>query len=322
MPDLETIAEPQIISTSSLGYGPPSVLRRRTGTSVAAMGMTLFLASFVGAWFTNALIIDFAGMIIFFLGLSVRGGRSKADSWALGFMAYYYFMCGAMAASIMIPGMPSVRLGGRVIRPEEELWALGVVAGVGIWTSANVLLLIGLLRQEWAAAAPTPDVAEPDSHTSRRASRWVWLLMGTAVGVALLFLLIAAGVGLKLIPTNRSDLEVSIASANGQTHRYLVECGYTNGNLAFVVFTGERSGRFGNRVDAVSNREAALRKPDGSSVRLPASNQLFEVIDGEFRESPERVTREEFEAFMASSPAEYTIDDLLRFAKSRRQNRP
>jgi cytochrome c oxidase subunit IV len=59
-----------------------------------------------------------------------------------------------------------------------------------------------------------------------------------------------------------------------------------------------------------------LELPDGTTISLDGDCQLVEYIDGRYRESRERITQGQFQGFLASRPAAYTIDALLRYAKT------
>jgi hypothetical protein len=64
-------------------------------------------------------------------------------------------------------------------------------------------------------------------------------------------------------------------------------------------------------------QDACITKPNGQRITLPSDNQLFECIDGKYRESQGKVDRKVFEAFMESNPQEYTINALLAFARAK-----
>jgi len=108
-----------------------------------------------------------------------------------------------------------------------------------------------------------------------------------------------------------------------KTHLYQVQWGYRGDSLAYVCFVGSRF-----PVDSVTGIVAAsgrrgeyfVHRPDGSKVAIPGKHQLFELIDGRYRESTQKVSSAEFEAFTASRRAEYSIDALVRFAESLRRN--
>jgi hypothetical protein len=104
---------------------------------------------------------------------------------------------------------------------------------------------------------------------------------------------------------------------------WMIEFGYRRGELSYVVFCGgteQVSGIVSRRTTSVAGskrgrREAWLNRPDGEVVTLPARRQLFQYVEGEYQESDSRVTRAEFEAFMASNPRRYTIAELEAFVK-------
>ncbi|MFO7955675.1 MAG: hypothetical protein R6X33_01065 [Candidatus Brocadiia bacterium] len=101
-----------------------------------------------------------------------------------------------------------------------------------------------------------------------------------------------------------------------------VHWGYRWGKLTYVVFqsaTGQpgSTARLKPAFWTNASGTAALRKPDGTVVVLLAENQLHEIIDGEYRTTDARVTPEQFEAFLDSSPDRYTIEALLSFVEGR-----
>jgi len=90
------------------------------------------------------------------------------------------------------------------------------------------------------------------------------------------------------------------------------------GQLVYVVFQEESSGSISQVVSVKGHADedkVILRTPDDKEIRLPNETQLYEIVDGKFRSSPERVTLGQLEAFIASSPRHYTIDALLEFVK-------
>lgn len=112
------------------------------------------------------------------------------------------------------------------------------------------------------------------------------------------------------------DTEDTRGSTIGAEH---VSYGCRYGRLAYVVFVEKPMGE-GVRSPVKKDRgkgEATLETPKGERVRLPNETQLYEIVDGEVRTSPERVTLEELEAFLKSGQR-YTIEGLLKFAKGER----
>jgi hypothetical protein len=120
---------------------------------------------------------------------------------------------------------------------------------------------------------------------------------------------------LNLNPIN--DQRAIGISKSGYT--YVVQYGYMDDKLAFVAFTGRREPNDGvAALVTMGSHETILETPDGKKVVLPSAVQLYEVIDSHYRESKERVAKEEFEAFMHSEPKAYTINSLLSFVTDRR----
>jgi hypothetical protein len=88
--------------------------------------------------------------------------------------------------------------------------------------------------------------------------------------------------------------------------------------LAYVAFTGDRKPRVFTCL-VRGGTKSIIVKPDGTEVSLPSDAQLFENVDGEYKESPGRVSKDELEDFLKSRPDEYTIKALLDFAAARRR---
>ncbi|HVK16631.1 MAG TPA: hypothetical protein VM533_06755 [Fimbriiglobus sp.] len=104
---------------------------------------------------------------------------------------------------------------------------------------------------------------------------------------------------------------------------WLVHQAQADGKLLFVVFEcgpSTEDGFEGRLTSSYSKgrTSAELTRPDGSVSKLPGRVQLIEVVDGVYRDSERTVTLAELEAFLASKPAAYTIEELLRFVDERR----
>lgn len=95
----------------------------------------------------------------------------------------------------------------------------------------------------------------------------------------------------------------------------MVDYGYRFGKLAWVVFNHSDGPQVCSSVQG-SETEPVLGLPDGRKLPLPNRIQLYEVINGVYRESAVRVTRRQFEAFMASNPKDCAIDSLISFSKA------
>ncbi|WP_146521898.1 hypothetical protein [Stieleria varia] len=110
-------------------------------------------------------------------------------------------------------------------------------------------------------------------------------------------------------------------------HRLLVQSGVRNNKLLFVAIAGDpiNSGGSTNGLirggGGVGYNWHKIHFPDGSEHSLPKpGSQLFQLIDGEWTESKGDVTPDEFEAFCASKPREFTIQSLLTFVAQQRQD--
>lgn len=95
----------------------------------------------------------------------------------------------------------------------------------------------------------------------------------------------------------------------------------SSAELVYVVLSQNNPTRRGYVESARGNRslDAYVRTHNGEQeVHLPAKNQLFEVAGDRILSRTERVTKSEFDSFMSQSPAEWTIDALLKHAEMQR----
>ena len=118
------------------------------------------------------------------------------------------------------------------------------------------------------------------------------------------------------------DLRVSGATDATDARMWLICRATSEGQLVFAVFEGgprkDRSLKSSVVMNNNENRNTVrVTRPDGSILKLPANVKLVEIIDGQYKESSERVSLQDFEAFLESKPDVYTIDNLLRFADTR-----
>ena len=121
---------------------------------------------------------------------------------------------------------------------------------------------------------------------------------------------------------NNWSVQKSITVASG-THQGLVQYGYVKtGKNGYIAFTMRRRPEEVKGIVEMGDPDSYLTKPSGQIIKLPADRQLFECIDGQFAESAEGVDKSVLDAFLASSPKEYTIKALLSFGeKAKKPNK-
>lgn len=122
-------------------------------------------------------------------------------------------------------------------------------------------------------------------------------------------------------------------AVSSKTHMYAIGWGYHKDRLEYVAFSGEKlpssatgivNGEISRDIKQDGTMAGSVKRnfwiarPDGTKVSLPSTVQLFEKIDGKYFESNERVTLEEFKAFLDSKPDEYDIPHLVAFSKALR----
>ncbi|GEM_PF-6404226 len=114
------------------------------------------------------------------------------------------------------------------------------------------------------------------------------------------------------------------ASSRSDNRGLCAAFGYRFNRLAYVVFVETPHGQsmsspvqsWTSGSDLFGREPAVLEVPGGKKVTLPNATQLYEIVEGELRSSPERVSREQFEAFMDSNPEHFTINALLEFTRT------
>ena len=136
-------------------------------------------------------------------------------------------------------------------------------------------------------------------------------------GTVLLVSMAAAGCSREPEP-----LQMTSRSVRTDGRLSVVTHGQIGDQLTFVVFeaAGPTDGSYHSRVrQRVSDRRtfAELTLPDGTVVTLPSGTQLMEIAEGRYGESPQRVSLDDFEAFMGSQPSAYSIQALLQFVELR-----
>lgn len=137
----------------------------------------------------------------------------------------------------------------------------------------------------------------------------------------LLLFVIVAFVIAAWVERTRPQLDNKLRTTLTAKGFYWISWGTKNDKLQYVVFlVGPRFGSLDNPIQIQEypwEVTAKLLKPDGSQIELDGHKQQFEiVVEGQYRESDERVTLKQFNAFMNSNPDEYTIERLVEFARS------
>jgi hypothetical protein len=123
-------------------------------------------------------------------------------------------------------------------------------------------------------------------------------------------------------------LESATMAGQRQNEMWMVEYGWFPGDddpdLAYAVFSRKIYDGAGlsNQIEmhhvgspmgsnVPNKKKAFLVGPEGERIRLPARNQLFEVVDGELAVFEGRVTLREFKGFFSSAPTRVSAAALL-----------
>jgi hypothetical protein len=277
--------------------------------SVGAMAASLV--------FADALVLDFNFLLIL-LGVALLRLSDTARAIAA-------FLAG-LSLVLLFVGVPillavgggsggTIRVFGRPIGSTPPL--LGYVA--------LALMAIGLLLiYRTVHRRPVRKLFRAGDKETPEIGRGTKAAIVCAVVLALFINAAGAWVYLSVDPQHHGFTNSGSVKKEGEAVPVVrdVHWGYRWGKLAYVVFrtaTGEAgsTARLKSTFWTDSCGTAALKKPDGSVIPLPADNQLHEIIDGEYRTSGTRVTREQFEAFLDSNPDRYTIETLLSFVEER-----
>jgi hypothetical protein len=286
---------------SDLRLFRPEMRYELAGRSLIAFGLLLLLGSIVALFFFHSLMIDLLAVMVIPLGFNVARRSVRATRWSIPIMAWYLFIAVTMLVIAAIRP-ESIKVGGRCFQPADRPWVLAGCVTVGIWSALNIALLSRALRSL--------------KERPKRLPRAVWLVGGA---LACLIWVFAA---IQLFDKTPRWFAATFTAVSTPGRLWVVNQAEAKGELVYVVFEGAHStdGGLKSRV-TISGRspcnEAKLDHPDGSVRRLPGKPQLMEVVDGVYRESERTVTLAELRAFLNSSPAAYTIDDLLRFVDAR-----
>jgi hypothetical protein len=101
---------------------------------------------------------------------------------------------------------------------------------------------------------------------------------------------------------------------------WLVSYGTKNGKLVYAVIVGGPHNQTLNspvhQTQNGHNMFARLTTPDGNEISLNGNQQLFEILDGQFKASDSRITFDQLSAFIGNNRDSYDLESLLQFAKS------
>jgi hypothetical protein len=282
------------------------------------------LSAFVGGISAGAWVMDLSqgvfappvvAVLILLTALALLKGTERWRAFLTAAMASFAFLIVAATAIVVARGYRGEIPGDLVVFGD------GVALAVE-FAHYSACLLAAMFHLWLLRALTAPDVKawfyQPPGVRARvvRAA-WGRLTVAAAAGG-----LLGVAISYPYLPLpGGGDNNVDIA----REHRAVtVHWGPRWDRLSYVVFleaSDERKIRYAVQSDIVNDRvRTVLETPDGRCIRLPNRTQLYEIVDGKFRTSAERVTREEFDAFMRSSPKACTIDALLQFARSRRAN--
>jgi hypothetical protein len=310
---------------------PSAVARIPFSLKIGALGFFLLGAALIADAIALLLTVGIVSSAVtllsaLFVLLIARGLlrlRSAARKWAIfvswGFLVVY------SAGAVFITVDPSASLGffgTNIHRPDDwrMLLVLAMLSYVGwqcyVLHSRALRRLFTTVWREPAASA----VATPHGRRFQFGLKKVFV-------VTFLTAVVFARLSVLLYVPHATSMAISQSASGGVR----IDYGYQShlllnvpDKLDYVVFgdTDDKR-RFRSNALRVSTgygprglEWVSLCKPDGTDVDLPNEVQLYECIDGKYRESRERVEKREFDAWLASNPGEYSIGALLEYVKS------
>ena len=138
-------------------------------------------------------------------------------------------------------------------------------------------------------------------------------------------LAIAFGITLPLTKWWRNDVVQAGGGYRGNSDgvRYqAVEIFYLYGRVQALAMSSSESTAGGMLTTSSTGKElprATLNRPDGIELLLPATVNIFEIVDGNYREAFLDLTEEEAEEYLEQATIPYRINDLKQFISERRQ---
>ena len=122
-----------------------------------------------------------------------------------------------------------------------------------------------------------------------------------------------------VLPTQKQWIDVGWTAITTDGSTYVIATGSQEDELVFVAIAGRSIDSMDDDgVESIVSGGATvgenwhwLLRPDGTKTKLPADRQLFELIDGQWRESDRRVTLNEWNGFLDSDPQRISIGAFL-----------
>ena len=246
------------------------------------------------------------------LGIFIgRGLLHRREGW-LRFAAGYtvFLLVGTAGLAILALGIYLGELGGFITNVTWSQPPALVFSGfLGFW--AYLIWQKRVLTRAWAQDLFRRRADEQPSRT-----------LQFSLGTLLMLVVLTATILSQVTDVDFYDRRLNVLSRNSAGRQWTIYTCYRShrflsqpDELGHVIFLSDRQNSR-HRVkwrSSAGNSEAILEMPDGSRIAVDDDCQLSEWLDGRFRERREGVTRRQFEAFLASEPATYTIDALLEY---------
>jgi hypothetical protein len=141
----QPIAQTAITSKGDRPMTMPCGEFQWAGRLMKLLAIVTLAGTIAATYFFDALLIDVATVIVFFLGGSVAAGSLRAAKWSLAIMIYY--LAFAALALVALNFWPeSLRLGGRPLSDTAMPWAIASFVTLGVWSTVCVMLLVRGLR--------------------------------------------------------------------------------------------------------------------------------------------------------------------------------
>lgn len=125
---------------------------RLAGRLMIAFAVFMLATTIAGTIFFDALVVDVAAIVVFFLGQSVAGASRRAARWSVAVMGYYVALTASMLIALHVAPQ-RIRLGGRAITAAELPGATWVLAIAALTAAVCIALHIRALKTEKRSAS-------------------------------------------------------------------------------------------------------------------------------------------------------------------------
>jgi hypothetical protein len=325
-PDIPAAAIQSAALEPSTGQVPRSPLALKFIAFLFLLEGTLGITGMLLKLFVirRGLTIDMAAFFTPFIGYGLLRGKESSRKWALfltWLMLIAFAVCIVAATVMAIFGTPpsmSIHAFGETTSPSVAMILFVAIAIYCVW-QIWILRHKNVLR--FIIAAEHGRIVSPDASKARVKTRQY------SLSAIFLITLLAAFVMMRVCADDVQYIESS-------QFKSMSVGPYDNRNLRY----GMKSSRFFDRPDRLTyvllyNAGDKVRQtfqsgspgpsrycttPDGQEISSYSPHQLYEIVDGKTRSRDERITLEELMSYVEGSPAEWSLEALVRHAEKSR----